>query len=52
MIGVKPANVTKVASARTNAPPTAIGPNTPEIRRSSSRETATGAAPRLGCCCD
>ena len=48
MIGVKPAKVTKVASARTSAPPTAIGPNTPEIRRSSSRGPSAGAAFAVG----
>ena len=51
MIGVNPAKVTKVASARASAPPTAIGPNTPEIRRSSNRGPSSCAG-LPGCCCN
>ena len=49
MIGVKPAKVTKVTNAIISAPPTAIGPNTPGIRRSSEAAApATGAALGVG----
>ena len=34
MIGVNPAKMTKVASARTSAPPTANGPKRPDMRPS------------------
>ena len=40
MIGVNPAKVMKVANAKTSAPPTASGPNAPEMRWSSSRPAA------------
>jgi hypothetical protein len=52
MIGVNPAKMTKVASARITAPPTAIGPKRPDIRPSPKRSAGPRPATDLASPCD